>query len=496
NTQGFNVYRGPNPSQLLRLAANAPLAAQFSDTGAVNLTLQGPPDANYDHANFYWRMEQQPEATADIHSPLTIGNSTLEMLANEYTADIVRITQGTGRGQERVIAGNTGTTLTVTSRWDIEPDTTSSFVVADASWQFGAIAMASPVAFDVPNRDGATVHISGRSANVQNQESAYELAPLTRWQIGGAAGGGGVDADIPPPPFFGLAPTGQGTVELAGVSFAHLTNTRTISAGTLTLWYWDEVLSPSQFSLAADMAATDMTLTLSAAGSAQLGDVIQIEAETMIVQSATTDGLHYTVTRASHSTTAAAHTITPNPIPIYHLSKKVWIVPFVKDFFGSPASGSYAFPVFLPDARIGAAELFVTNSQGNSDTTRVSFTSTSDQGLRTFSGGQLSIQVDGYLAIENGVAPPLLVEDTHAVRDIFAAVAEAPSGGDIVMRLNQNGAVYATLTIPNGRTISDPVNGFGLAPLRAQAQVTLDITSVIATANSLPGRDLTVTVRL
>ena len=32
-------------------------------------------------------------------------------------------------------------------------------------------------------------------------------------------------------------------------------------------------------------------------------------------------------------------------------------VPFAKDFFGSPASGSFSFPISLPDVRIAAAEL-------------------------------------------------------------------------------------------------------------------------------------------
>ena len=36
---------------------------------------------------------------------------------------------------------------------------------------------------------------------------------------------------------------------------------------------------------------------------------------------------------------------------------------FAQDFFGSPASGSYAYPITIPDVRIAAAELFMTNSQ-------------------------------------------------------------------------------------------------------------------------------------
>ena len=42
--------------------------------------------------------------------------------------------------------------------------------------------------FRVPNRENAVVHISGRAANVHDRECSYELSPLTRWTIGGAAG--------------------------------------------------------------------------------------------------------------------------------------------------------------------------------------------------------------------------------------------------------------------------------------------------------------------
>ena len=56
--------------------------------------------------------------------------------------------------------------------------------------------------------------------------------------------------------------------------------------------------------------------------------------------------------------------------------------------------------------------------------------------------------------------------------------------------------MYCTLTIADGATISNSVNGFGLAPLAASAQISLDITPVPGAADTLPGRDLTVTIRL
>jgi hypothetical protein len=171
-------------------------------------------------------------------------------------------------------------------------------------------------------------------------------------------------------------------------------------------------------------------------------------------------------------------------------------MPFVKAFFGSPASGSFSYSVFLPDARVAAAEFFVNNSIGASVVAEAVFGATVDQGLRTLAGGQISIQVQGYLAIQTNAAPPLVIEDSHAARDIFAVVRDAPSGDDIVMQLRQGSTVYCTLTIPDGENISNVVAGFGLPPLVASAQVNLDITAVPTAADTLPGRDLTVIIRL
>src|SRR5581483_10201257 len=82
--------------------------------------------------------------------------------------------------------------------------------------------------------------ILGRSANVSDVECAAELSTVTRWQIGGSGAGG--DTDVPAAPYFALAPGRRGgTVELSAVSFEDLANTHTISSGTLTLYYRDEL---------------------------------------------------------------------------------------------------------------------------------------------------------------------------------------------------------------------------------------------------------------
>ncbi len=488
-TAGFDVYRGANPIQLLRIAANQPVATSFTDAGAT-ATLVGPPDANYDHANFYWRLELQPESSVGIHSPTTIGKTGLGMLTNNFTNALVRVTRGTGATQERVVTANDANTLTVTPPWVVEPDATSFFVVAEGTRTFGGLGTNSPVEFEVPNRPGTTVEISGRSANVYDLESAYELNPVTRWQIGGA---GGLDSGTPPTPVFGLNPAGQGTIELLGIGFTTLVNTHTIYVGTLTLYSWNELNSPATFSLVSGIAATDVALTLTAAGPASGGDLIQIEGEILEVTGTSGGGVTYQVTRGSRGSTAAAHATSAL---VYHLTRSITIVPFVKDFFGSPASGSFSYSIFLPDARVGAAEFYVNNSVGASAVAQAAFGATVDQGLRTLAGGQISIQVQGYLAIQTNAAPPLVIEDSHAARDMFAVVQNAPSGGAIVMQVRQGSTVYCTLTIPDGATISNVVGGFGLPPLVAGGLLNLDITAVPTAAGTLPGRDLTVIIRL
>jgi Putative phage tail protein len=488
---GFRVYRGMNPSQLLLIDASTSIAGSYADSGAAT-QLVGPPDPNYDHANFYWRLEMQPEEGVTSASATTIANSTLGMLTNDFAGNLVRITRGRGAMQERSVVSNTATTLTVTPAWTVTPDTTSFFTVADSTWNFGGLGSTSPVNIDVPNRPGASVEISGRSANAQNDESSEALNPLTSWQIVGEAGGG-VDTGLPPAPVFGLDLVGQGTVDLVGIGFSSFTNTHTISAGTLVLYSWNELNSPSTFTLATAIGAGDTTITLSAAGSSSVGDRLQIETEILQIVTVISGGLQYQVTRGAEGTTSAAHTTT---VPIYALETNVSIVPFVSGFFGSPASGDYGYSIFLPDVRIAAAALFMTNVYGSGPATLAPFVATVDEGLRTLSGGQLSLQVEGYLAIQTDAVPPLVVEATEAARDIFAVVGEAPSGGSIEMQLRQGSTVYCTLTIADGLTISGSVNGFGLPPLVASSLVSLDILSVPGAADTLPGRDLTVIIRL
>jgi hypothetical protein len=489
-TIGFNVYRGTSPQELYRIATDVPVSSTFGDAG-LSAGLPGPPDANYDHALFDWRLEMLPETPATTFSTNTIGCSALSLLSGEFNGMILRITSGKGSGQERIIGSHTGTTITLERAWSVIPDGTSKFVIAESGWKPGATGATSPLRFQVPARPGATVQIMGRAVNAVGRDSGRDLAPITRWQLGGDSGAE-VDVDVPPAPLYGIQTVGQGTVELAGVAFSSLENTRSIFAGTLTLHYWSELSAPQEMVLSSDIDASEEEILLSTEMSAAIGSLVQVDAELMQIVEIT--GATISVVRGAQGSTATAHDAGALVFP---LEQKTFVVPFSRGFFGSPASGSFGFPMFLPDVRLSAADLFMTNSRGNGETGKALFTGFTGEGLRTLSGGQISIQVEGHLAIQTGAAPELLIEEGHSVRDILATVRDAPTGADVILRLNVNGAEYCTLTIPAGATITpDPVHGFNLRPLEAMDKLSLDIVSVGSTSTTTPGRDLTVTIRL
>src|SRR5262249_19783994 len=147
-------------------------------------------------------------------------------------------------------------------------------------------------------------------------------------------------------------------------------------------------------------------------------------------------GLTYQVTRGMHGSAAAAHAAGPG---VYRLQSRTAVAPFAPGFFGSPYSGSWRFPVSLPDARVASAELFVTSGRGQSPVRAVCLTATVDSGLRVVPGGQYSIEVQGFLAVDAEAAPAVVVEASHAVRDVFAVLGTA-ADADVVLRVKVDGS--------------------------------------------------------
>jgi hypothetical protein len=487
-TSSFNVYRGLFPTQLYRIASGVAPAAQFADTGLA-LQLVSSPDPFYDHANFYWRMEETAEKFATIIAADQIGDSSLSMTPNAYVGHVVRLVDGQGAGQERAIESNTATTLTIDRDWDATPDGSTHFVVNEAAWHFGARARSSPAQFQIPNLQGRVVQVTGRAANVNNVEAPEAMAVVTRWRIGG--GGTGVaDTGPPPEPSFGTSARGDGNLRFLGIAFQELDNTQGISSGTFLLHYRDELQGPSSVLLAAGIDAAVTTLTLSIAGDAVAGDLIQIDSEIMQVTDVQNTSQTYIVTRAQQGSTAAAHNANA---PIYRLQSRTIIVPFDPNFFSTPAAGAWSHSEWIPDIRLASAEFFVTNSFGSSPTTVGTYTQLTDNGQRTLRGGQLDLQVDGVVGIQSDAVPQITIAQSTSVRDVYATVEQAPSGADLSAVIKTNGGAWATITILDGHTISNPFDAAEIPPLAADSVVSLDITGV---GTTFPGQRLVVSIRL
>jgi hypothetical protein len=210
----------------------------------------------------------------------------------------------------------------------------------------------------------------------------------------------------------------------------------------------------------------------------------------MCVTATLNGGSTYTVERGWDGSLAAAH--TEGQAPVYHLASASAIASFPPEFFGSPYSGNWTFPVILPDVRVASAELFVTNNKGNSPTGSIALTQTTDLGLRTTSGGQYTIQVDGFLAVDQYAAPALVMDASHAVREIYAVLGVA-ADATVQLQLNVDGRPYCSWVFDRSTTVSHSVAGNTLPPLLAGSQVTLSILSV---GQTYPGADLTVLIRL
>lgn len=486
----MRVYRGLAPSRLRRIAEVTPAAGEFTDHGLAGQNT-APPDANFDHARFEYRFELLPETPADLYGAAKIGSSQLGMQPGEYAGAVVRILHGRGEGQERVIQSNTETEIVVETPWNVAPDTTSSFAVAEAGWKTGGITKTAEIRMVVPYRPRELVQVLGVAVSASGAESSAQEALIGRHEILGDATG--VDVDVPGLPGFGLAATGQGSVEIGGIGFETLDNTNTIRAGTLTLHYWDEMKSPNPYALAAPLDENGQTLTMPAGYGAAAGDLVQIECELVRVLEALADGVSFTIERGCHDTTAGNHAAGTRA---YLLERRTVVLAFSRNFFGSAASGSYAQRFDLPNARIAAAEFYVTNDRGDSPTSTQAYTMTVAGGLRTMMGGQYSLQYQGELAVLSGIAPPLTVEASRAVLDVRAQVGVAPMVEPVVVRVLLNETTYADLTIPAGAKTSNTVSGFGKAPLPEGGKLTASILSVGTSGGSYPGRDLTITMRL
>ncbi len=489
-TVSINVYRGTTPDSLERIASAQTIAASFTDNGLKSSAVP-PPDQNYDHANFYWRLQIQPDTQATSFSSTSVGNSMLEMPAGQYAGLVVRISGGTGTGQERVISGNTAQSISTSTAWDVTPDATSIFAVVQPGWSFAGTTTTGQLQFQAPTQPGSTIEVCGRSANVLNQECASDSSPITEWQLG--MSGNVLDTDAPPAPVYGIGATGRGGITVTGIGFQTLVNTTTITSCTLELFYWNELNGEASTSLASPLDAASTSCATVSSSAFVVNDVLQIDQEVLQVTAGPGSDGTVQVSRGILGSTASAHTMTT---PVYRLDTYSYVLAFPEHFFGSSASGSYADTIDLPCARIAAAQCFATNRLGSGPVQDNSYTDTTDNGLRTLSGGQLCFQVAGNAAVQNDAAPRITVDRSRSIGGVFATVNTAPSGGDLLIAVTGNGTELCRVTVPDGTTSSATMDGFSLGVLKAGDELGINIVSAPAGTSATPGQGLTVTILL
>lgn len=487
----FNIYRGEDPWRLRGIASIVPVNVTYTDPGLPLLPF-GPPDPHFVKARFEWRSEYLPPLAVSFADESSVTVSGLELVPDSLVGKVIRVESGKGEGQERTISANTTSRISVMSLWNQPPDASSEVSILEAGWNHAGESSTSPISFEIPNQSGSVIHIRGYGLNGSGEQSRKDLADTVRHVVGGAHGPD-QDVDVPDTPTFGLSATGRGLIEIGGIGFNDLSNVASISSGTLQVHFLNELDLVPATALAVPVTSSTEILQTVDPVSFSAGSMIVVEGELMRIVNSTSSSTVCDVERGVYDTIAADHGAAAELFP---LERRLAVFAVPRQFFGSPGSGDFSYSLPMANSRVVAADLLFTNSRGNSGAGQVNYCSLVDGGLRVLTGGQISVQVGGYLAIQTPAAPAIVVEGDHAIRDIFGVVKEPPMGDPLVVRVNRDSEELCLLTIDAGTTISNIVSGVNIPALLSMEQVSVDIISVGQGAFTLPGRDLTVTIRL
>lgn len=98
------------------------------------------------HAAVYQRDVPSSTGTATAATSTTISDTLQAWTTNQFAGLYVRLTAGTGAGQVRLIASNTGTQITVSTAWAVTPDTTTQYAVGG----YAQLVSVMPVGFIYP----------------------------------------------------------------------------------------------------------------------------------------------------------------------------------------------------------------------------------------------------------------------------------------------------------------------------------------------------------
>jgi len=487
----MNVYRGGDPWQLRRIATGVPVSGEFTDAGLTEL-LAGPPDVHYRKAVSEWRSEYLPPMPVSLGDATTVTVADAVLAPDALKGKTVRVQSGTGSGQERLISGNSAGVITLASSWHTIPDATSSVCIVESGWQVGGNSRTSPCALGVPAQEGAAVHLRVFGVNSRGGQSRKDLAKITRHVVG-SGGSTGLDVAVPPAPTFGLTVRDGGYAVAGGIGFPTLENTSSISAGVLQLFYLDEVDGVTVGVLSAAIDSEDEALTFEGPVSVEVGQVLMVGGELVRCTQTTSAQTTVPVERGVLGGASVSHAVG---IPVRRIEQVTQTFAVPRGFFGSVGSGDFEHAVAMSSSRVVAATLAFLNRKGFSEAGVVNLTSLAGQGLRVLQGGQIVLQVSGYLIIQTSATPPVVVEHARSIREVFAVVDEAPLGTPLVLRVRRNAETLCELTIAPEANVSNVVSGLVLPALAPMDRIALDVVSLGVGEGTFPGRNLTVSIRL
>ena len=491
-TASMHIYRGHTPSQLVRVASAIPVAAQWTDTGAAEIAAVAP-DSEFRGIRSYWRQVLLAPFQAQSFGSQNVGRSDLNLVVDRWKGKTLTITTGPGIGQERSIVGNSATSIQFDRPWTVTPDATSRFSIVEAGWNRGADSDTGVVVVELPLWGGETFEVNLRSLTGDGVEQSPIESPIIRWQLG-VGSGSGTDLGVPAKPEFSFQMRSDGTLVVSAISFQAPANLKTIYAGKLGVYFWDELQSPGTLTLDVDLAAGGTQLSLASLGGfVEGGRILQIAQELLEVTSVDSTAGTVTVARGRFGTTGVLHTAGTS---LFRLDKKEHLVPFVEGYFTASAASEYEYSFRMPNVRIAAADLILYNRLGGSPVAEANLTVLLDQGFRTLTGGQINLTVDGYLSIQGGAGSFAVADRALVVGDVFATVREAPQGGDVSLILRIDDTAYCTLTVPAGHFTSSTFSGFNLAPIAEGSRISFDIVGVPSAAVGTPGRDLSLLIEV
>jgi hypothetical protein len=155
-------------------------------------------------------------ARATSSTSTTVACSGLSMPTDGYIGGIVRLI-GPGGGQFRRIASNTGTTITIDTPWDANPDTTTFFIVESGDWQYQSETSAAGITLadkfvslrlPLENFEGKSILAMGFLLDAEGTEGFEDIAPYRIVEVVGSEGV--APGNDPPGPIRNLA---VGTVD-------------------------------------------------------------------------------------------------------------------------------------------------------------------------------------------------------------------------------------------------------------------------------------------